>query len=80
MNRLTKDIFQYILGGLVVIGFYALLYILMKTELPQSNRDLLSLTIGALIGSFTSIVGYFYGSSKGSAEKDVIIRHKTKTE
>jgi hypothetical protein len=29
----------------------------------------MKLPVDALIGAFSTIVGYFYGSSKGSAEK-----------
>lgn len=76
MNRITKDIFQYALGAIIVIGFFVLLYILMNSEIPVSNRDLLYLVTGTLLGAFTTVVTYFYGSSKGSAEKDTILRNK----
>jgi drug/metabolite transporter (DMT)-like permease len=76
MNKTIKDIYQYALGAIVVLGFFVLLYILMKSEIPSTNRDLLSLIIGALIGSFTTVISYFYGSSKGSAEKDILLRNK----
>lgn len=69
-----KDIFQYILGALIVIGFFLLLYLLIGAEVPETNKDLLNLVVGALIGSFATVVGYFYGSSKGSADKDEILR------
>jgi drug/metabolite transporter (DMT)-like permease len=69
----TKDLFQYILGALIVIGFFALLYMLVRAEVPDKNKDLLNLIVGALIGSFATIVGYFYGSSSGSSAKDKTI-------
>ena len=75
MRSITgKDIFQYILGGLIVVGFFVLLYMLIKSEVPDKNKDLLNLVVGALIGSFASVVGYYYGSSAGSARKDDIIQ------
>jgi hypothetical protein len=74
MNRVTKDIFQYTLAGIVIIGFFILLYALIKSEIPGNNRELLSLVIGALIGSFSTIIGYFFGSSAGSSKKDEIIK------
>lgn len=70
----TKDIYQYVLGALVVIGFFALLIILIKKEVPAPNKDLLNLVVGALIGSFATVVGYFFGSSKGSADKNEILK------
>ncbi len=70
----VKDIFQYVLGGLIVVGFFILLYLLLSSDIPPDNKDLLNLVVGALIGSFATVVGYFYGSSKGSAEKDATIQ------
>jgi drug/metabolite transporter (DMT)-like permease len=69
----SKDLFQYILGALIVIGFFALLYLLVATQVPEPNKDLLNLVVGALIGSFATVVGYFYGSSSSSAKKDETI-------
>jgi len=70
----SKDLFQYILGGLIVAGFFLLLYLLVGSEVPEINKDLLNLVVGALIGSFSTVVGYFYGSSKGSADKNEMIK------
>lgn len=70
-----KQIFQYILGGLIVVGFFLLLYFLLSAVVPEGNKELLNITIGALIGSFTSIVGYFFGSSLGSAEKNDFLKN-----
>jgi hypothetical protein len=70
----AKEIFQYILGALIVIGFFALLILLVLAQVPTENKDLLNLVVGSLIGVFTSVVGYYYGSSMGSAKKDEIIR------
>ena len=69
----TKDIFQYILAGLIIIGFFILLIALVYVTIPESNKDLLNLVVGALIGSFATIVGYFFGSSSSSAKKDETI-------
>jgi hypothetical protein len=69
-----KDTYQYVLGALIVIGFFVLLYMLIRKEVPEVNKDLLNLVVGALIGSFATIVGYFFGSSKGSAEKNDLIK------
>jgi hypothetical protein len=72
----AKDIFQYLLGAVIVIGFFVLMIALVYKEIPGQNKDLLNLVIGALIGSFVTIVSYFYGSSKGSAEKNALLPEK----
>lgn len=68
-----QDIFKYVLGSLIVIGFFVLLIILVVKEVPIKNNDLLNLTIGALIGNFASVVQYYFGSSISSAKKDETI-------
>ena len=76
----VKDIFQYVLGSLIVIGFFILLYLLVTSTVPDTNKDLLNLVVGALIGSFATVVGYFYGSSAGSAAKnDLLLKQNGNT-
>jgi uncharacterized membrane protein YdjX (TVP38/TMEM64 family) len=72
----NKEIFQYILGGLIVSGFFALLILLVLSAVPTENKDLLNLVVGALIGSFSGIVSYFFGSSLGSSKKDQLLNEK----
>ena len=69
----TRDILMYVLGVVIVTGFFALLYILIYDAIPETNKEILNIVIGALIGSFTTVVGYFYGSSLGSKNKDEIL-------
>lgn len=73
MNPKIKDIYQYALGTIIIVGFFTLLIILVYKEVPTKNNDLLNLVVGALIGSFATIVGYFFGSSSGSSKKDETI-------
>ena len=69
----TREIAMYILGGLIVAGFFILLYILLFQQVPEDNKDILQIAVGALIGAFTGVVGYFYGSSAGSKDKTEMI-------
>jgi len=71
-----KEIFQYVLGGLIVAGFFALLILLVLSAVPTENKDLLNLVVGTLIGSFSGIVSYFFGSSLGSSKKDQLLNEK----
>lgn len=65
----TKDIFMYILAALVVVCFFALLYIMIFEAVPDNNKDMMNLIVGSLIGAFTMVVNYFFGSSTGSKAK-----------
>lgn len=69
----TRDIYMLVLGALIVSGFFALLYILIYAGIPEQNKEILNIVVGALIGSFTSVVGYFFGSSLGSKDKTEVM-------
>jgi len=71
-----KTIFQYVLGSLIVAGFFVLMALLVYTAVPDQNKDLLNLVVGALLGSFATVVGYFYGSSLGSSDKNDLLTKK----
>jgi uncharacterized membrane-anchored protein len=71
----AKDIFQYALAALIVIVVVILIYVVFKTSLPPENKDIALMVIGAIVMKFGDVVGYFFNSSKGSAEKtDIIAR------
>lgn len=71
-----KDFFQYLLGGLITIGFFVVVYLLLTQPIPADNRQELDIVLGALVGAFTGgVIGYFFGSSKGSSDKNDTI-HK----
>lgn len=72
MNRFST-LYGYILGALIVIGFFVLLYILGSHEMPEKNTRLLDMCVGALIQCFGWVVGYFFGSSQGSRMKTEIM-------
>ena len=65
----TKDIYMYGLGALIVFGFFFILYIIFGKVLPVENKEIGLLVIGALVAKFGDVVNYFFGSSKGSADK-----------
>jgi hypothetical protein len=71
-----KNIPMYVLGAVVVIGIFALVYILAFYPVPEANEEALFIVIGALVGAFTSVVGYFFGSSKSSADKNELLHNK----
>ena len=48
----------------------------MLSAVPTENKDLLNLVVGTLIGSFSGIVSYFFGSSLGSSKKDQLLNEK----
>lgn len=73
----TNDKFMMALGALIVIGFFCLMVLLVKLPIPAENKDMFNIVIGALVGSFLSVVGYYFGSSLGSKSKDETIANST---
>ena len=69
----SKDIFQYCLAALIVLVFCALTYVVFIKSLPPENKDIAYMVIGALVMKFGDVVGYFFNSSKSSANKDETI-------
>jgi uncharacterized protein YacL len=73
---MNKDLYQNILGTVIGVILVIMLTLLFLIDIPQNNMNILLLIIGALISSFTTVVQYYFGSSKGSADKDKILRNK----
>ena len=69
-----KSSFFYGLGILIVLGFFAVLIALI---LKGGAEATVNIMIGSLAGSFMTVVGYNFGSSRSSAEKTDMIYNST---
>lgn len=67
---------QYVIAAFIITGFFGVLLVMMTTDIEISAQfdKPFSLLIGALIGNFATVVGYFFGSSKGSSDKNETIK------
>lgn len=82
MKAKGRELFMYILGAFIALGTFTLIGLLVLVVLkhPESPlKDTLTLAIGSLLAAFGLVVGYFYGSSKGSADKSEAINGKINT-
>jgi hypothetical protein len=63
-----------VVSFLVMIGFYALLGILIWAykDTNISQNQLINICIGALVAAFSTVVNFWLGSSKGSQDKDQV--------
>ena len=70
-----SNMLMYILGCLIVAGFFGVtaLLIFRTTVIPPGSRDAVMLLIGNLGVCFGAVVQYFFGSSKGSADKTAMM-------
>jgi len=55
---------------IVMIGFFVLLGILLRSGDTYSGNQLANISIGALVAAFSTVVNFWLGSSKGSQDKD----------
>lgn len=78
-----KDKDLYLMAYIVIGSFFAitlyLLYAIIRAD-PDTNaidelkdHPLAMIIIGALISGFTQVLSYFFGSSKGSSDKNKIM-------
>jgi drug/metabolite transporter (DMT)-like permease len=68
-----NNISIYILAGIIVSGFFALLGLLLFHPLPPDSSGVIFMLFGALSAAFGAVVQYFFGSSKGSADKTELL-------
>jgi hypothetical protein len=70
-----KDVNLYILAWVVVGGFFLLTGLMMLIpELDgRSNNAMVNTMFGGLVSGFATVLGYFFGSSKGSTDKTQLL-------
>lgn len=57
--------------SVVILAIVAIaLGIMLFRPVPNENRELVSLILGAILGSLGTVVAFFFGSSKSSRDKD----------
>jgi hypothetical protein len=65
----TQDWTPKALGIAITLGFFGLLYFLLRHEPPAGSRDILNIMLGSLGSAWIGVVSYYFGSSAGSARK-----------
>ena len=62
-----------VVSVIVLVGFTAMLWLVIREEVPANQRDMVTLLLGTLAGMASSVVAYWVGSSSGSAQKNAAI-------
>jgi hypothetical protein len=73
VKKRTKDIFMFGLAGLITLGYFSLVGIVLFVPIPKGSGLYVGMLFGGLQSAFISVISYFYGSSSGSAEKTAIM-------
>lgn len=76
MNMRHLGKVQAAIAFLVIVGFYAAIWMAMTREVTASMRDALLILIGSLAAAFGGVIGYYFGSSSGSAAKNQLLADK----
>lgn len=63
-------------GLMAVISVMVML--LFYQETPPTNKELVSLALGVLLGSMKDVFNYYFGSTRSSDRKDEIVRSALK--
>lgn len=68
----------YVLAAAVVVGFFAIVFVLLfkSAVIPDGSREVAFLLVGTLSTAFGAVIQYFFGSSKGSADKTAFLATK----
>ncbi len=69
MQIATKDFMPALLGSVITLGFFGVLGFLMAEGLPENGAQPVLILLGSLSTAWTAVTAFYYGSTKGSAEK-----------
>lgn len=69
MQIATKDFMPALLGITITVGFFGVLGYLMARGLPENGAQPVLILLGSLSTAWTAVTAFYYGSTKGSAEK-----------
>jgi len=68
----------YILAWTIVVGFFGLIGIMMYVAIPAASNNIIYMLFGTLGAGFGSVMQYFFGSSKGSKDKTILMNNMKK--
>ena len=74
MKQLWQQIFQYVLAAIVILAILAIIVILIYADISTSVKDSLMILLGVLASGFMAVINYFFGSSKGSNDKNELLK------
>lgn len=73
MQEQTRSWMPNIIAGVFIVGFFLALYFMARGMVNDAAHDVVITMIGVLGGGVKDILGYFFGSSAGSAAKTDIL-------
>lgn len=74
-----KNLFRYILAAIIILGLITVMIFMFTHNESNEYTGTINLCVGALIGAFTTVYTYEFGSSKGSSDKNAMLYNSTPT-
>lgn len=65
----VRDRTPSVLAWLITLGFFGLVAAMLRIDVPKDNQAIVYALVGTLGAVWTSIAGYYYGSSASSRTK-----------
>lgn len=72
----TGDWTPRVLAGLIVVCYFIVQYFLLTHVIPAEMGNIVMRSLGVLDTSLGLVLGYYFGSSAGSAEKNKLLADK----
>lgn len=68
-----KDIIPKLLAVVIITGFFSVLAWIIVKGLPPENENAFMFLLGSLATMTQSVMSYYFGSTKGSADKTAVM-------
>ena len=71
-----EKLYMAILALVIIVATFYLGDRLLTSTIPEENRDIINVAMGMILGLSGTVVGYYFGSSKSSSDKQKVIKHE----
>lgn len=70
----NDNLIRNILAVLTSAGLFGVIGFMSVEPIPASGHDALLILIGALAGGWSTVLGFYFGSSSGSESKNALLK------
>lgn len=65
-QKISNTDIRNILSIMITVGCFMLIYFLVITAIPESNKDIVMAAVGYVLSKIGDVTSYYYGASKKS--------------